>query len=156
MMSSLAAGPTTLFKLSLPAPFNGDETTVSFIAGEGNTYKGQFETSLQLSGQAVPVSVSATMIKLADVTTLQLSGSTGPFIVPNTGFNFAKFSMNGSVTLGSSTTINYLNLDGGATLAGIGKANGVFTYKDSALAFSLKLAPDFPPPFQKVRAASMT
>ena len=78
------------------------------------------------------------------------------FALPGTDFTFDKLSMNGSVTLGNSTTINYLNLDGGVTMAGIGDVDGTFAYKDSALALSLKLAPDFPSPFQKVRAASMT
>jgi hypothetical protein len=76
------------------------------------------------------------------------------FTIPGTGFTFQEFKLNGSVTLGNSTTINYLNLKGGAALAGIGKANGTFAYEDSNLAFSLELAPKFPAPFKEVRASS--
>ena len=91
------------------------------------------------------------------MSSLQFTGATSsPFTIPNTDFTFNQFNMNGSVTLGGSTTINYLNLEGGAALAGIGNANGVFAYKDSAMAFSLKLAPEFPDPFKKVRASPIT
>jgi len=56
--------------------------------------------------------------------------------------------MNGSVTLGGSTTINYLNLKGGVEMAGIGDVDGTFAYKDSSLALSLGVSlPDLPQPF---------
>ena len=90
---------------------------------------------------------------MGQVSSLKFTGATSSsFTIPGTEFTFQEFKLNGSVTLGGRSTINYLNLKGGADLAGIGKADGVFTYKDSNLAFSLKLAPKFPPPFKEVRA----
>ena len=101
--------------------------------------------------RAVEVSGTATFSSVAQVSSLKLTGETAPFTIPGTGFTFQNFKLNGSVTLGSSTTIDYLNLKGGAALAGIGEANGTFAYEGSNLAFSLEMAPKLPKPFE-VRA----
>ena len=96
---------------------------------------------------------------MGQVSSLKFTGATSSsFTIPGTEFTFQEFKLNGSVTLGGSTTINYLNLKGGADLAGIGNVNGTFAYikiyKDSNLAFSLEMAPKLPAPFKEVRASS--
>jgi hypothetical protein len=153
----MIAGTNTL-SFDLPSPFNGGKSSVAFSAGEGGSYLGEFETSLQLGQSTVAVAAAAEFkpptVDSSSSSTLMLSGSLASFTLNS--FFFNALSMNASMLLqsgGSVVVLQSLHITGRGSMDGLGTLSASFSYdvgeKEIIASLSLEDA-TFPAPFIEV------
>ena len=82
--------------------------------------------------------------------TLTLSGSTDSKIsLPGlSSVSFDPFSLNASLALQPSISLNSFELEGAGTISGIGSFNASFSYEAGSTALVLELKPTLPAPFE--------
>ena len=82
-------------------------------------------------------------------TKLQLSGSTDSTIsLPGlSSVSFDPFSLNASLALQPTVSLNSFELEGAGSISGIGSFNATFSYGEGSTALSLELKPNLPDPF---------
>ena len=81
---------------------------------------------------------------------LMLSGLTDSKIslpgLPSVSFD--PFSLNASLALQPSISLDFFELDGSGSISGIGTFNASFSYRGGSTALSLELKPNLPSPFE--------